>query len=144
MKSDRTKILVVFTTIVLLATIAGIYFYNKPHMDYSKIKPEYKLTALSLYSEFEQDEIAANKKYLDKVLEVTGSVAAVNYNTNGTVSLYLEDPMFGVTCTVEILNDVYKIDTFHHIEVGHIIKVKGRCDGMLSDVRISKCHIIDF
>ena len=94
----------VIAAIVLLAVIGvgtGIYFfYKKPETVDDKKGVE--VTAAALAKEFGADEQAANAKYLDKVIEVTGTIAETEQNQDGGLMVILDtgDPMAGVQCAM--------------------------------------------
>ena len=120
----------------------GLYMFNKPHKNIHKAKAAYKLKASELVSEFKHNEQASNEKYLGQVIQVTGEIIHVSNNANGSVSVYLEDEMFGVTGTIDQETVMEMEDYISDLKKGQILTLKGRCDGMLSDVRLSKCIIL--
>lgn len=121
----------------LLGVIVGFYLYNKPHEKMTNAKPTFELTANDLFMAFESDETAANEKYLDKVIEIEGTVRAVSHDEDGTVSITLatDTEMFGVICQLDNLSTP-KRTTF---EVGEKVAFKGICTGMLMDVVVVRC-----
>lgn len=123
----------------LIGIAIGIYFYTKPQKDLTKVEAELKVDAQTLFSEFEEDEEAANHKYLGKVLEVSGEVVYVNKHENGNVSISFVDEMFGVTCTVDSFYAADNQDRISTISKGKKVSFKGKCDGMLSDVVLTQC-----
>ena len=52
-------------------------FFQKPVTSVEKQKTQFVLNVDELLSEFEKDETHANEKYLDKVIEVSGSVESI-------------------------------------------------------------------
>jgi DNA/RNA endonuclease YhcR with UshA esterase domain len=133
------KIYMVFGIAVLCGLLIGVYLFNKPHVNYGKAQPDYQLNAQVLIDEFSSDESIANSRYLGKVLKVTGSVKGVEKNSNGSISVFLEDEMRGVTCNFEEFLSSEEENRITGLLPGDIITVKGRCDGILTDVRLSKC-----
>lgn len=116
--------------IVLAAT--AFYWYQKPRSGLSDIKPAYTLTAQDLYTAFQQDEKKANEKFVEKVIEVNGTVDNVQ-QTDSTVSVLLSsgNEMGGVNCSMA------KNDHKGNIPAkGSAIKIKGRCVGFLMDVNL--------
>src|SRR5690606_41462662 len=72
--------------VVLLLGIGAVYFvFNKPHP--SVDKPDMLVSASELIMAFEEDERAANGKYVGKVLEVSGTIAEVIEKQNRFVLL---------------------------------------------------------
>jgi len=126
--------------ILLLALIGGalgFYMYNKPHKSISKAKTDIELSANQLFSDFENNEVEANTKYLDKVMEVEGMVKEITKDENGMTSITLEagSEMFGVICQMDDLSKHKRTD----FEEGEKVKFKGICTGVLMDVVLVRC-----
>jgi hypothetical protein len=123
--------------IILILVIAGIvgagsvilYVYLKPHRDVAKEKG-IELTAQKLYDAFKADEAAANKQYLDKAIELTGEVGAVNTNQSGnvTVDFKTSDPMVVINCTFK--------ENPGKLTPGQTITFKGICTGYIPDANV--------
>lgn len=136
----------IFAILIILFIIGGAIaylYYNKPHKDYSKQKPEYSLNAQDLFNEYSANERQANEKYLGKVISVTGEVVDIIEGGQGEITIVLFDSFFGVSCTIDpqILQShpmLYKT-----IGKGDKAYLQGRCDGMLTDVRLSKCSWVE-
>jgi hypothetical protein len=121
--------------LLLIAGGVAIWFYlNKPNRTVSNEKG-IELSASELVKDYQQNEDSANIKYLDKTVQVTGTVSEISKNQDGqsTVLLSSEDPMTGVFCTL-------KDDP--HLTIGFTVTIKGFCSGMLSDVRIREAVVI--
>lgn len=126
--------------ILLLAVVGGVGFYfysNKPHKNMTNAKVEMQLTSTQLFTDYDENEQAANAKYLDKVVEVSGKVKEVNVDENGQTSLTLESgsDMFGVICQMDNLTDHNRTD----FKEGEEVKLKGICTGVLMDVVLVRC-----
>ncbi len=134
--------IVLFTglAIVLVAVIVGIYFYTLGQKDLTNTKPDFKLTAHELFAAFESDEGAANGKYLDKVVEISGTVAQVSLNTDSTMNIMLMDDndMGGVLCTFNNVIDPSAIA----VSSGDQVMIRGICSGMLMDVQLTNCFLV--
>ncbi len=133
----KSKILI----IAILGALIGGYFayamYNKPHRNISKETATYTLTANQIFDDFENDEEFANRKYLDKVIAVSGDIIDVTKDqTNHTViTLEAENAMAGgVLCTLK--------DENVNIEDGKPISLKCKCNGFLMDVVLTDCTVI--
>lgn len=131
------KILIVI--VVLAAIGAGIAYsiYNKPHRDIATEEAAFALTADELFDAFEADEPAANAKYLDQTVEVTGEVAEVTENAAGqaTITLTAANAMLGgVSTTMQEAGPAT-------VEPGQTVTVKCRCTGYLMDVILINCSV---
>ena len=99
-------------------------------------KADISLKAAQLFSEYEADEKAANTKYLDKTVEVTGKVQSTE-SKEGKTSITLDAGglMGGVICTLDELTK-HKRTSFKE---GEEVTLKCKCTGMLMDVVLVRC-----
>jgi tRNA_anti-like len=120
-----------------LGIITGFYFYNKPVKSTKSKNADVVIRSEDLFNEFSNDENAANNKYLDKIISISGEVTNIaNEDGLSIVTLKTNSDMFGVICKIEQNED--KVKT---IKAGDKIKVKGACTGMLMDVVMVRCVI---
>ena len=125
--------------ILLLITLVGgtiaYRMFTRPNRDVATEKG-IVITAAQLVTEFQENESAANVKYLNKPIEVSGTVSNVAQNQEGitTVLLSSNDAMTGVFCTLKESNP--------NIKTGTQVVIKGICNGMLSDVRLGEAILI--
>lgn len=142
-KKVRRYIFLSLVLIVIIVSAIGIYLYNKPHADISKMKPDFVIDATVLFKEFESNEALAGQKYIDKILLVEGVLVEMSHNSDGSVVLSLEDFLFGVSCSIDSSNAVLSTNMIDQLSPGDYISVKGQCDGMLTDVKLSHCILVD-
>ena len=129
------KILGIIALLGILAAGVGYYMYNKPTESLADVKPAFTASADALFTEYESDETTANKKYLDKTIEVTGKVMSVNADTSGlAITLETSSGMFGVICKLE---DKHVEESAY--QAGQKVKMKGQCTGYLMDVVLVRC-----
>lgn len=120
---------IIFLLMILGATggAFGLYMFNKPIQSTTKLKTDFTMNAETLLNVFEKDETEANSKYLDKVIEVKGSVQKVEKSDEKiTVYLDTENIMSSIIFQLEDHNEV--------INEGEEITLKGICTGYLMDV----------
>lgn len=129
---NKRVILLVLLAGIVAGVGIGLYMWNKPHRKAENEKG-IPVTAEALFREFSANESAANTKYLNKLLEVTGTVSGEETNQDGQLALVLEsgDPMFGVMCTMREKNI--------KVAAGSTVTIKGFCSGYVSDVKITDC-----
>jgi hypothetical protein len=132
----------IITAMIILALAGGAYGWYQ----YQKAPPDIRkqegveIAAVNLLKEFQENETAANAKYVDKVLVVTGTVTGVQTDSSGQATVYLQtnDLLSAVTCSF------YKDDEgVKNIKTGATARVKGVCTGMLSDIVLNKCSLAD-
>ena len=123
--------------LAVLGAAVAYYMYNKPHKNISKAKADLELSALQLFTDFQDDEPKANTKYLDKIVAIEGVVKAVSKDENGMTSVTLEagSDMFGVICQMDDLSQHKRLD----FQEGEKVKFKGICTGVLMDVVLVRC-----
>lgn len=141
MKKSRV-ILILVITVLLVGGAIGFYLYNKPPAKTSNQKAVATVTASELYNAFETDEEKANSTYLGKIIEVEGSVAGVSTNENGQSVLQLNNQLFGVSCSFEDDFFASHKQVITGFKEGDLVKLKCKCDGMLTDVVLTQCVLI--
>lgn len=135
-----TKKIFLFTLLILIFTIVGIglFLFFQPSKSYEKSKPDFFLTANQLVGAFSENETLANEKYLDGVIQIKDTVVSITKGKQGIVLISFIDPLLGVTCAFNNM----KPEDLIQVSIGSEISIKGRCDGKLTDVRLSKCIIV--
>jgi hypothetical protein len=134
------KIALFFVSFIALSGIlAALYMYNLKHTDMAKAKPDFVITATVLQKAFEDDETAASTRYINKVLEVTGTIASVKPAENNilSISLVTGSDLSSVICTFPAIADPSKFRT------GDEITLRGECSGFLLDVLLNNCAVIE-
>jgi hypothetical protein len=135
-----------FLALILITGAVGIsvatYLYFK-HIELCDYETGLHFDARTLVDEYNDSEAKANDKYLGKVVQVRGLIKGYSGNPNGSFSIYLNDSFFGVTCTFDSAYAAYHQELFNQLKLEQQIDIKGRCDGILTDVRLSKCSFVD-
>lgn len=126
-----------FAAFILIAIliVAGIrYNWNKPP-DTVAGKKGLPVTATELCKAFDDNEAAANTRYLNQALDVTGTVLSLERNQDGKQVIMLEcsDLTQGVQCTMS--NEVA-------VTTGETITIKGFCNGYTLVVLLSDAILI--
>ena len=126
--------------IVLLIVAAGLLsaylILNKPHPK-AEDQAGIPITSTELFAAFKNDEAAANKKYLNKVIAVSGQLISSEKNQDGqTVAILLGDTgddllAGGVMCTFR--------DAGITLKDHGTVQIKGFCTGYANDVHLSDC-----
>lgn len=121
--------------LLLMVVIAGYMIVNKPHrsVDVDEFIP---IGARRLYMAFRSNEALANGVYLDKVVQVDGSVSAVLANQDGEQVVLLEggDDLYVISCSM--------VEETADIKPGMSVKIKGICTGYLSDVIVVRGRLV--
>ena len=117
-------VLLIVGIAIITGGIIAYRIFTKPHRDVSAEKG-LELSAQSLYDAFRTDEAAANTKYLDKAIALTGEVAEVTTNQEGNtvVNFKTNDPLFMINCTFKTKPG--------ELAPGQTITFKGICTGYI-------------
>lgn len=96
------------------------------------IKPDYILSSGELIKEFMANDTAANKKYVEKVLEVSGPVGSIDIATDSSSTIQFADS----TGSYAIFSlEKTQLDKVKMIKTGDNVSVKGVCSGsMFSEI----------
>ncbi|MFM8805751.1 MAG: OB-fold protein [Sphingomonadales bacterium] len=133
----------ILLAIVVMALAGGAVFYyvmTAQFADTSSEKPAYSISAMDLLAEFQQNDSAANKKYTEQIIAVSGLVSEVEgADTSATVKF------------VDTLTGSYLIFDFQPgasrqaaaIQPGANVTLKGSCSGSIYS-RLRNAHMISF
>lgn len=116
--------------VLLLLAVAGYKYLYQDHRDIQKEQPEYVISSNFLANEFSQNSIEAEKKYLNKTIEINGVITEINIT-----DITLNNSVF---CQfVNTINNTLKTND-------NII-IKGRFigyDDLLEQVKLDQCNVI--
>jgi cytochrome c-type biogenesis protein CcmE len=137
MKSKVKIALVGVVLLGILSLLIGLSLYFKKHKDLSTTKPDFVVTAVMLQKEFEDNEKTASEKYINKIIEVNGTILSVNQadSTNINLSLKTESDLSTVICTFAATDP-------SKFREGEDVTIRGECSGFLMDVLLNNCALI--
>ena len=130
------KKIILGALIVIIAIAGGGYYYAFVYMKNRKFDmvnaEATSITSVELVKAFQTDEASSNTVYLDKVLQITGTVTGIGTTQTGekTITMGSEDPFSGVMATLDSTATI-------SVAEGETITIKGFCKGFLSDVVIT-------
>ena len=135
------KLVLVGSMVIFSTFIYGWYLYNKKPTDVRLLKSEIQITAVDLLAAFKRDETEASKKYIDKIITVSGKIIQLDTDSSGILTIYLDagDPLSGIVCA--FYPDQSK--SIRNLSKGARVSVKGICTGILMDVVLNKCSMVD-
>ena len=119
-------------TFLIVVTVAwGSYKYlYKDHRDIDKEEAVFKINSSIVNTEFSNDLIETEKKYLNKTIEISGDISEITEN-----DLTLDGLVFCLfTKSIE-----------SSIKLNAQVTIKGRCigyDDLLEQVKLDQCTII--
>ena len=134
------KILLILLGLGVIGAAVGVSMWNKPHKNMETAKADVAIQAADLYNEYNTDENAANAKYLDKTIAVTGKVKEVTTDDGGATKLTLETGSdFGVLCELDPMTKHARTD----FQPGENVTFKGLCSGFNFDVQLTRCVAVN-
>ena len=133
------KILLGVVVFIALAGIgAALYLFNMQHKNLGKAKPDFVIAAIDLQKAFEDNESAATAKFVNKVIEVRGSIESVKPGEGNILNVTLKtgSDLSSVICTFARDADPSKLNA------GNQVTIRGECSGFLMDVLLNDCSLI--
>jgi hypothetical protein len=139
---------IIIICILLVIVAVGIYAYsefNRKHPEMTDASSAFSIKAVELVSEFENDDSAASKKYLGKVITVDGTLKEIN-DAGNSITIVLGDTasMSSVRCAMDT---GFSLNTESMLK-GSFLTVKGNCTGfnrdelLGSDVVLNRCIVL--
>lgn len=119
----------ILIAIVIIAFIGYNYLY-KEHRNIEGENAQYSLTAQQIHTEFNDDAVVSQKKYLNKTIEISGLVSEIN-----KTEITIGDMVF-----CQFLEPI----TQQGIQLNSKITLKGRFigyDDLLEQVKLDQCII---
>jgi hypothetical protein len=135
----RKTWLFVVLVIVLLAAVLAVVVVNRPAAGVAEKKADFSLSAADLIQAFSENEAEADRLYSGKVLEVHGKVKEIISHETAPILIIGNT---GGTMNVSCYLQAEKPDPLAEIQEGDDVKVKGICNGMLTDVMLDKAMIL--
>ena len=125
---------IILLILFLLAAMGGwmgYKEYNRTNPDLATVKADNILSANELIQAYEKNDSSANKKYLGKILEITGTVKEVKKDEAGfyTIVLGSEGNLSSVRCLLDSTHQ----DNAANITTGSSATIRGSCTGFNKD-----------
>jgi len=144
--SMKRIILIIVLVAVALGGWYAINEYTRTNPDLREAKPDITTTVGALIADFENDSAAASRKYIDKIIAVSGSIKTIDANGNPVVvSLGDAGQMSSVQCSM----DSTYANAYANLREGATVTLKGICTGgkteapFGTDVELSRCVVLD-
>lgn len=138
---------IILLVLVIVMAAVGFYAYreyNRTNKDLKNVTADFTMDAAALIASFEKDSSSANKKYVDRLIAVSGHVKAIDAQGNPVViALGESGQMSSVQCSMD---SAYAKD-YKTIKEGDALTVKGMCTGgrteelFGTDVILNRCVI---
>lgn len=141
----RKYIIGITALLLLFGAWYGYHEYNRKVVPTSELKAEFAVNAVEFIQAFEQDEAAANQRFLGKIVAVTGTIKSIDSAAGRINTIVLGDP--SAMSAVRCLLDSSSSQTIPPLDKGKPIQLKGYCIGATidpllgTDVVLERCVI---
>lgn len=126
------RLLLAGAILLLIGTAVYFYFATLTHSDTSDIKADYTVEAIPFIKEFEKDYKAANNKYAEKIIAVSGVVTA-SLLADTTINIEMKDTATGSYAIFAFQQQ--HMNEAKSIKAGDKVTIKGSCsDGIYSEI----------
>jgi hypothetical protein len=148
MKNRYLRIIFILGGLIGLAVLAySLFLYFEPVAEVSGQKADIRLSDTQLLADFEQDPLAAEQKYKNKVLEITGTVAKVECDSTRCRIIFDKQGKFIVvnSCEEEIQKDVRSLKQNTRVTVKGIYTGYVIIDDLFmipGEIKIDPCTIV--
>lgn len=150
MKFKRKNVFLIVTFVIAAVGIAAYinHEYNRTNEMSEDLKADYYTNVNDLIREFEQDNIAASKKYVGKILEMNGLMLALEDDQNGNFTTILgsDSILSKVRCSMDSSANITELKSINN---NQNLTIKGICTGynpddmgLGADIILNKCLII--
>ncbi|MBX2923688.1 MAG: hypothetical protein KF746_15910 [Chitinophagaceae bacterium] len=133
------KKLIIFLAVTAIAFAVAWYWYNKPRQGVKGKAADVQVTAAELYNAYSNNEQAADKKFLNAIVEVRGTVEEIQVIGNDAVVVLNVQPGGGGTSCR--FSSASVLDSAKAIK-GTEVVIKGKCTGFNMDVNLTDCEIV--
>lgn len=134
------KLLKAIVILIILLIIGMIIFFNLPKSNITKKDADFKMNTTMIYQAFNNNETAANKKYLGKVLELGGKIIDKSIDRRKASVIRLSQSNKSEVMITLAENQTEKLAKY---SVGDQISIKAKCNGFIQEVVFDKGIIID-
>jgi hypothetical protein len=133
----KMNIIIGIIFIVVFSVTIAVYLYQKPVDRVVSDEADFEVTAVELFTAFDENEASANEKYVNKVITVRGVIEDISASDSLGLNIILASgsPMFGVSCQLP------DVDESIPLKAGGEVTITGLCTGKLMDVVLVRCRI---
>jgi len=141
MSKTKQYLLYAFMAIVLAVFFGALTIWNAPKASVKSKPADFTLSATELFQEYSENQGVADKKFINQIVEVKGSIFEISKDQQGATVFLLTtgEKDAGVLCTME-LGEAKKVK---NKKIGDMITVKGHCTGMLMEVVLNRCTLVE-
>jgi hypothetical protein len=119
----KRKILITVFVIIVFGSFLAYHFYSNETSDVVNQQPDIHTNAVNMLAAFEHDSSSAMKTYIDKIVEVTGTVKKID--TSGAIILGTEDSESSLVFSL----DRRHLKDYIQTNPGSVAVMQGKCTG---------------
>ena len=123
----KYKYLLIGLSILIIVGIGIVwYIFTEKFTDTAERKPDFTVNALDFIKEFQENDTAANKKYIEKIITVNGTVSEIE-EADSTVNIKFIDSTSGDYVIFAFQQQ--HLTEAKTLEEGKPASIKGSCSG---------------
>lgn len=126
MRSGHKKILIAIFALIIIGGATAWYIFTEKFTDTAERKPDYTVNAIDFIKEFESNDSLANKKYIEKIIAVTGTVSEIE-SADTTANIKFIDSTNGSYIIFAFQQQ--HIAAAKKLKEGDKVTIKGSCSG---------------
>ena len=141
MNTINLKHIVSFLSVILFMFLAiGTGDDEGTQEDVQSAESAHKVTAVDLMNEYESNEVNADAKYEDKVIEVSGTINSIGKDITDDIYITLKtsSSVFTVQC---LFTDDWT-EKVGNLNEGDQVTVKGKLSGKWGNIMVRGCMLI--
>lgn len=126
------KIAIIISLIFILASAVVWYIFNTEFDKTQEINPDYILSSFQLIQEFDKSNLESNKKFSDKIVQISGEVNDIEYaDTSINIKMTSAETSSYIIFSFQSDN----MAAAKKIKKSDQISIKGSCSGAIySDI----------
>lgn len=106
-------------------------------------EPALTVTAFKMASDYKENEVAADAKYKDKIVEVSGTVDTIGKDIADTPYIaFATENQYEVINRIQCMFSTKDTETLSSVTKGQKITLRGKVSGALGNIVIRGCEIV--
>jgi flagellar basal body-associated protein FliL len=139
-------ILIIVAVLAVIGGAIGAYLFFKPVAQTADISPSFNISAEDFGMEFQENNKAANEKYSNKVVQLTGTVNEIETDAAGNVSVIMNAD----SSVIQFSFSGKATEQAKKIQEGDSKIIKGKYTGFLEDdlfggliIKMNECVLVE-
>ena len=141
MKNWKTQAVATCGLLVFLVLAAGSADDEEAEKEVVSKGPAHKVSARRLWAEYDENGVAADQKYKDKIIEVTGVVDTIDKDITDTIYIKLKTGQYSSMAYCYLA--AKHTNEAASLRKGQTITLRGKCDGKLMGINLRGCVLVE-